>query len=192
MRALISGLLFLFGCCVICCGSGVNVAKADDTGSDIPLEYRVKAAFLHRFLKFVEWPATALPESQEVIRVGILGDSPIIDALIVINEKRVQGREMVVLTSRNIQDLGHCQVIFFVQPATKPDRPAVLQSLIAELAGTAILLVGEEDQFLARGGMINFVLSEDRLRFDINAKAATAANLHINANLLRLARRVID
>ena len=43
--------------------------------------------------------------------------------------------------------------------------------------GRSVLTVGETDSFLADGGMINFVIENRRVRFDINQKAAEGIRL---------------
>jgi hypothetical protein len=51
-----------------------------------------------------------------------------------------------------------------------------------------VLTVGESPDFLRQGGIINFVLEDGKVRFEINQDAATQADLRISSRLLRLAR----
>jgi len=52
----------------------------------------------------------------------------------------------------------------------------------------ATLTVGETPDFLAQGGIINFILEGGKVRFQIDSKAAERADLRISSHLLRLAR----
>ena len=57
--------------------------------------------------------------------------------------------------------------------------------------GTSVLTVGDEEGFARRGGVINFLFENDRVRFEINVDAATRARLKISAKLLALAKLVV-
>jgi hypothetical protein len=57
-------------------------------------------------------------------------------------------------------------------------------------AGRNVLTVGETDSFLNDGGMINFVIDNRRVRFDINQKAVVNSALKLSSKLFNVARRV--
>jgi hypothetical protein len=78
---------------------------------------------------------------------------------------------------------GACQILFISRSA-----PGIASALRGLEPG--ILTVGESDGFLEYGGMIRFVIAGQRVRFDINAGAAVAADLRISSQLLRVARSV--
>jgi hypothetical protein len=58
---------------------------------------------------------------------------------------------------------------------------------LAELKGRSVLTVGETDRFVAAGGIISLGLRDSRIRFEIDAGAASAAKLKISSKLLSLA-----
>jgi hypothetical protein len=60
------------------------------------------------------------------------------------------------------------------------------------LRGASVLTVGEAGDFLEAGGVINFVLIDDRVQFQVNHKAAGAANLYISSRLLSVAKHVVE
>jgi hypothetical protein len=51
-----------------------------------------------------------------------------------------------------------------------------------------VLTVGESPDFIAQGGIINFVRGAGMMRFEIDQEAARRARLQISSRLLRLAR----
>jgi hypothetical protein len=51
--------------------------------------------------------------------------------------------------------------------------------------------VGESINFAQGGGMIGFLLEDNKVRFEINLEAAERAKLKISARLLALAKTVI-
>lgn len=149
-------------------------------------EYEVKAAFLYNFAKFVEWPGNAFGSPTDPLVLCVYGDDPFGESLdAVIQGERVGGRRLVVHRTREIPQLRGCHVVFLSQRA-RERYPEVLGSL----RGRSVLTVGEGDGFLTDGGMIRFVLEQNRVRFEINLDAAERNRLKLSSQLLRLARAV--
>lgn len=136
-------------------------------------EYDLKAGYLAKFPDFVKWPAPT-----GAITLGILGDDPFAGAL--------EGN-MKVKRSKRIDDLKNCQIVFI----SKSER-GNLPGIIAALAGTNILTVGDTDGFVKQGGALGFIMEGDKVRFEINTGAAKRAGLQISSRLLQLASRVLS
>jgi hypothetical protein len=68
--------------------------------------------------------------------------------------------------------------------------PETLKQTLDRLRDLPLLTVGENDDFLRLGGMINFVLEQDRVRFEINLEAAEQHHLKLSSKLLAVARVV--
>jgi hypothetical protein len=143
------------------------------------LEYRVKAAYLYNFVKFVEWPAAAGP-----LTICVVGRNPFGSVL----QETVRGESIGdrPLAVRSVaQPDANCQVAFI------PEGTAAAPALRAA-RGIPVLTVGETPSFLSQGGIINFVVEEGKVRFDINQEAAMRADLKISSRLLRLARSTTE
>ncbi|MDX2032500.1 MAG: YfiR family protein, partial [Blastocatellia bacterium] len=61
--------------------------------------------------------------------------------------------------------------------------------IVESLKGASVLTVGEMEQFNQQGGIINFLMEENKVGFEINANAAEQARLKISSKLLVLAKR---
>jgi hypothetical protein len=148
-------------------------------------EYQVKAAFLLNFTKFVTWPAGCFPETTAPIVIGILGDNPFGDELArSVAGQRVQGRPILIEQGRSPAALAHCHLLFI----SGSERSRLKQHLAAlREAHSAALTVSDVDGFLAAGGMIRFVVEQNKVRFEINAENAAAAEVSISSKLLSLA-----
>ena len=143
-------------------------------------EYEVKAAFLYKFGNFVDIPASA----GEPFVVTILGDDPFGDALdATVRDKSIGERRIQVRRTRNVQEAAASDIVF-VSASEKPRMREILDAL----RHAQTLTVGDIDGFAAAGGMIGFVLDQNRVRFEINPRAAEQAGIRINAKLLALAR----
>ncbi len=155
---------------------GVGVAAA----GAVPLEYRVKAAFLYHFAQLTRWPG----EGEGALRVCVLGEDPFGPALERLEGKRVRGRRISVgrCSSGGACD---CEVVF----VSRSERGR----LAADLArlGPGVLTVSDIPGFAGAGGMIELVLVDGKVRFRINRGAAERAGLRLSSRLLHLAEDVI-
>jgi hypothetical protein len=151
------------------------------------LEYRVKAAFLFYFANFVEWPGGFLPQSQNPVSICILGADPFGEILdLTISNKAVRSRALVVRRAQQLDALNGCNILFISRSETSR-----LRRILQGLEGKNVLSVSEAEETIRLGGIVQFVLEERKVRFDINLAAARAAGLKISAKLLHVAREVI-
>ncbi len=150
-----------------------------------PTEYQIKAAFLFNFAKFVEWPPKTFVAGTSPIIIGILGENPFHDDLArMVGNKTIDNHPLVVKEYRSPTDATNCHILF-ISTSEKKRLPEIL----ATLKGASVLTVGETDRFTETGGMINFVLRGNKIRFQINKDAATNVGLRISSKLMSLASR---
>lgn len=148
-------------------------------------EYQLKAAFLFNFAKFVEWPPAAFANANSPIVIGILGKNPFHDELArMVTNKTVDNRHLLVQEFHSPKEATNCQILF-ISTSEKERLPEILK----DLKGASVLTVGEMDHFTENGGMINFVLRENRIRFQIDNDEAAKEGLKISSKLLGLALR---
>ena len=103
-----------------------------------------------------------------------------------LNGKTIGARSFRVLHFQQPQDIRGCQILF-IGAGEQKRFPAVL----AVLKGNPVLTVGEAEHFVEDGGMIGFLLEENKIRFEINLEAAEYAKLRLSSRLLALAKSVI-
>lgn len=152
--------------------------------ADESLEYRVKAAYLLNFTRYVEWPESAAVNSQ--LSICVLGADPfgrILDATVA--GRTVQGRALQVRRIQSPSEASGCQVVF-VSRETWRRNPASLKAL----GNTGTLTVGESEQFARGGGVIGFVIVDETVRFVINDDARDRAGLRISSRMLSLAAAI--
>jgi hypothetical protein len=148
-------------------------------------EYQIKAAFVYNFVKFVDWPAAALPETSDTINVCVLGDEAFAAGFDTLTDKTVKGKKLAVRRVEQVKDADGCHVLF-IGSSEEKRAPQVLQTL----QGASVLTVGEMDRFPQLGGIINFVVERNKLRFEINVSGAERARLKLSSQLLGLAKVV--
>jgi len=152
-----------------------------------PTEYQVKAAFLYNFAKFIEWPTSGFPDASAPLRICVLGQDPFGQELHAItNEKTVNGRKFQVDQVVDLQLARTCHILFIAS-----SEKARVKRILGSLRGTDVLTVGDTQGFAEQGGMINLVLENNRVLFEVNRKAAEQAGLKISSKLLSVAKLVI-
>jgi uncharacterized protein DUF4154 len=168
--------------------AGAPVSSADQGQSGSPSEYEVKAAFLLNFVRFTVWPDDALPDSGAPIVIGIVGNDPFNGSLDrTISGKTAGGRPLLIKRFGAGDNLRECQVVF-ISSSEKKRLPQILGAI----NGSSILTVGDVKEFVESGGIISFVVESNKIRFEVNAGAASRARLKISSKLLSLARAVTN
>ena len=146
-------------------------------------EYQVKAAFLLNFPSFVEWPANNFASAREPLVLGIFGKDPFGGTLTqMAGAKTINGRTLLIRILSDPSQLRACHLVFF--PANQKGQDAQIAGALTELG---ILTIGESDGFAERGGIINFVIEDRHVRFEVNPAAAERSRLKMSSKLLQLA-----
>lgn len=144
--------------------------------------YQVKAAFIYNFTKFVEWPAHVFANTPAHVLLCIPDETVIRQAFASLEGKNVQGRRLLLKPLLTFDDIKACHILFMrVTPHDdSSEKLRVLQYV-------PVLTIGEGENMLPYGGIIHFLIVEDKIRFVINAEAARQAGLSISSKLLQLA-----
>lgn len=151
-----------------------------------PTEYQIKAAFIYNFARFVDWPTQAFTDASAPMVIGVLGKNVFKNDLAqIIAGKIIRGHALEFRTFDSVADVEHCQVLFI-----SDSEKSHLSKIISRLGNASILTVGESDDFIENGGMIDLRIVDDKVRFDINNSAAKSAGLTISSKLLSLALSV--
>jgi hypothetical protein len=152
-------------------------------------EYLIKAGFIYNFAKLVEWPTTAFAQPDSPIVIGILGDDPFGSTLDrIVADKKINGRGFAVKRlkwTRELKDLRACNILF----VSSSEREH-LDSVVEAVKWLPVLTIGDTPGFARRGGIMNFTLEDNKIRFEVNVEAAKHADLTISSRLLTLARIV--
>ena len=156
----------------------VEPVRAQATETD------VKAAFIFNFTKFVDWPGPTEP--REPFRLCVVSDDALRRSLDkTIEGEQVNGRPLESFEPRTPADARRCQILFIGR--AENEREARLLTAVADLP---VLTVSDTANFARRGGGIEFVRENTRLRFDVNLPGAEQAGLKVSSRLLKVARYV--
>jgi hypothetical protein len=160
-----------------------NARAADDTE---PLESRVKAAFLYKFAGFVEWPASSFAGPGTPVTIAVIGAEPIAAELSqMVSGRTVNNRPISVKRLKAGESLAGVHVLF-----VGADAGSRLNQIAQAAQSRSILTVTESAEALAQGSIINFVIADRRVRFEISLGAAEKSRLKLSSRLLAVAQQV--
>ncbi len=146
------------------------------------LEYSVKASYLVRFAAFVEWPARAFATPQSPVVLCVAGRDPFGATLDrAAAAQTAYGRPLAVRRPATAAAVAGCHLLYVGRGG---------DALVRGLAPRRGLLVVTDAAVAPERGMIHFVISDARVRFHIDQRAATASGLSISSRLLNLALTV--
>ena len=172
IRGLLLGLLSLSILLPPCAGG------AEERSS---LEYPIKAAYLYKFGNYVEWPKPAFPGPGSPLNLCVVGDDPfgtLLDKAV--DGQQVDGRTIVLRRLKSVGRESGCHILFL--GVADPQRAA---SMLDALRGESVLTVSDAGS--GASGMIQFVLKDNRVRFNIDDDMARGSGLAISSKLLALA-----
>jgi hypothetical protein len=148
------------------------------------LESAIKATYLYKFAPFVEWPASAFEGPSSPLHLCVVGDDAV--AQLVDEAVRTQGpgvaRPMVVRRLPTVARDSGCHIAY-IHPSNAETAPAMLESLRA----VPILTVTDGARDRRSRGIVNFVVQDNRVRFEIDLAAAVESGLTVSSKLLNLA-----
>ncbi len=150
------------------------------------VERQVKAAYLFKFASFVEWPdgAFALPSTPLVI--GVAGNDALAEQLDYVAAGRaINGHNVQVRRVRRGDKLAGLHILF----VGGSDRAAVTEWIDGARSG-AVLTVSDTPEAFAAGCMVNFVINDEKVRFEVAMRHVNAGHIRISARMLSVASRV--
>jgi hypothetical protein len=151
------------------------------------LEYRVKAAFVCKFASYVEWPSQSFAHPEDPVVIGVIATDAVFEELSrTAGALSVEGRRLVVRKVTRSEPVVGAHLVYITRSGDDQ-----LAETLAMLKGQPVLAVTESSRGPALGSMINFVVVDDKVRFDVSPQTAEASQLRISARLLGVARSVV-
>jgi hypothetical protein len=170
---------------ITCCGLLLlsclsPLCQSQDKAAFTP--YDVEAAYLYNFGKFIQWPSTTDANSPP-FSICILGQDNLGNKLDdIVAGETIQGRRIVASHVSSVEAADQCQIVFIGR-----SEEARLGKDLEVLGKKPVLTVSSVPGFLERGGIIQFVIQNNKVRFAVNLPAARQAGLALSSELLKVA-----
>jgi hypothetical protein len=159
-------------------------AQADERQTDLAAQ--IASAYVYKFASFIDWPDDAFAQPDSPLVIGVMGADALADVMVAnLAERQSNRRKLIVKTVHPGDSLQGIHMLYLGN-LPKPD----LVAIYARLKGRPVLTITESAEAFALGSMINLVLAEDRLRFEIALNAVGASRLKVSALMLAAAYRV--
>lgn len=176
----------LAGLCLTLCAAGWRLPEARSAEDPELLEAQIKAAFLYKFAGYVEWPKTAFAQTETPFTIAVMGANPVAVELVrVVTGRRINDRNVIVKRLATGDPVAGAHILFIGS-----DMSAQLDRLLQATRPQPVLTVTETEGALAQGSVINFVVSDRRIRFEISRRAADRNQLKLSSRLLAVAQHV--
>jgi hypothetical protein len=162
------------------------VVTVSSLAQQAPTESQVKAAYLYNFGKFVRWQNDRTP-GPNALEICVLGKDPfggVLDRTVA--GESVDGRPITVKRVAKVQEAAPCSILF-----VSSSEEGRLGSVLASAQPLSVLTISDMPHFAEKGGMIGFVKQEDKIRFEVNRKAAEQSHLVLSSELLKVAVKVV-
>lgn len=161
-------------------------ARTDARAQAAASERQVKAAYLLKFSAYVDWPAGSFAAEDSPLVLALIGA----DDLALEVQRMAQGR---ITSGRPIQvrRLRHGESAAVAHMVFLGDRAAAADAL-PQLRAKPVLTVSDQAAVHAQGTMVNFLVADEKLRFEVNLRPAEPARLKISARMLAVAYRVVS
>ena len=149
-----------------------------------PLERQVKAAYLYKFAGFVEWPEGSFARPDAALQIGVAGNDALAEQVEqMVAGRSINGHPIVVRKLHRGEPLAGLHILFVGAGEQAAD-------FLAAARGQSLLTVTDSEDAAALGSMVNFVVADDKLRFEVALKAVAASRLRISARMLAAAYKV--
>lgn len=146
-----------------------------------PTEYRMKVAFLYNFAAYTKWP----DRQGQDLNLCIYGEDPFGEHLQHLQQKKINGYEIIIQYTKNINDLSNCQMIFITRSVI-----GNLDDIITLSHEKPILTVADTPGAASQGIMLNMAVKEGKITFEANVITAKKSSLRLSSQLLRFASKV--
>ena len=148
-----------------------------------PTQSEVQAVYLYNFAKFVRWPQES---KHDALTICIVGDKIYSDTLTrVVAGEHIEGHPLAVRFIEQPADEAGCDILFIGLAAKEH-----LTSLLANAINKPMLTVSDIPGFVGQGGMIQFLLIDNRVRFSVDIRAVQRSGIDLSSELLKVAAKV--
>ncbi|MFQ3173813.1 MAG: hypothetical protein ACI87N_001793 [Flavobacteriales bacterium] len=155
---------------LIALAGGNQISAQEEPGGK---DYALKADFLYRFVDYVYWENYS---KEQNFKIAILEDSPITASL----QRMTKNKKIDVKEYKNLKEIRSCHILFIPYNCSIP-----IETILSSFSGKPVLIVTEHNGYGKKGAHMNFVMMDNKLKFEVNLKAINKAGIGISSFLLQ-------
>jgi hypothetical protein len=139
-----------------------------------------QSVFIYNFTRLIEWPADYKTGD---FTIGVIGSAEVFNELKnYVSSKMVGSQPIKVVKYNSAAEISKCHILFVSYGKTKD-----LPDITAKLGKGSTLLVTENKSAIEKGAAVNFLIIEDKLKFELKTSNATSVGLKVHSNLENMA-----
>ena len=141
-------------------------------------DYKFHSVFIYNFTKYIQWPAA---QQNGDFVIAVVGNSPVFDELSKITANKTVGTQKIVVKKfGSAGELDNCQIVFVPGGGN-------FEAVQEKLKGRAVLMITEKPGMAKKGSSINFVMQDNKWKFELNEATTQHAGLKVSKELAKLA-----
>ena len=142
---------------------------------------KIKATLIYNFTKYIDWP-DEYKEGNFVI--GVLGTTTFYnDLTVLLSKKNVGEQKFEIKSFSSVESItGNCHILFI--PAVNSN---LVPDVIRRMKGKSTLIVTEKPGMAKQGSGINFVVENNKQRFELNKTNIEKYDMKVSSTLASLA-----
>ena len=144
-----------------------------------------KALMTLSFIRYMGWSDEA---RQGDFVIGVIKDRELADWLKTQSEGKKFGFQNVVIkTFKSVQEAEDCQVLYVSHNVSYARNATALLDKV----GKDSLIITEEEGAIKNGSMINFVVRDSKLRFELSKSNAAISNIQFSQKLRDMTAAIV-
>ena len=144
---------------------------------------KIKAIFIYNFTKYFDWPAEY--KKGEFV-IAVYGSTTLLPELRKMAAVQSVGSQKIVVTNPTSTGLiAKCHIMYVA-----PDMSSRIGEVISKTKTYSTLLITDQNGLAKKGAAINFIIINNKQKFELNAANAKKYNLKVSSRLYPLAKVV--
>jgi len=142
-------------------------------------DYKFHSVYIYNFTKYIQWPSNGAE-----FNISILGNQPeAVNAFkAMADAKSSSGKQYKVKVAKSAGDVSDCDILFIPSNYSKMAGDAM-----QKVAGSNTLVITEKEGMIAQGSGINFIIVDNKLKFELSKTNIDKAGLKVSSQLLQMA-----
>lgn len=150
-------------------------------------EYEVKAAFLEKFTRFIDWPVGVhLEDVNKPFVIAVIGENPFADILEkMYSNLKIKNKRVIIRYISKVDEITDCNILFISE-----SEKGRINQIISYTEKKPILTISDEISFSKKGILITLYVESSHISFEVNSNAVRNAGLYISSLLLNLSKAI--
>lgn len=160
--------------------ASIFISATQDANKTIDTNAKIKTMFIYNFTKYIEWPQSY---KQGNFVIGLLGESSLGNDL----KKMAATKKAITQTFKiqkfnTVNDITKCHILIIPN-----EKSTQLKNAMGKVKNYSTLIITEGRGLAKQGAGINFVIQNNKQRFELNKAIIEKNKLKVSHNLLSLA-----